>query len=73
MLLGSNDVTIVTCSAGVLSNLTCNNPKNKTIVCKLHGVEVVHTYIYVGVDIVDLTRNIIRTVSSEGYQQFWWP
>ena len=40
MLLGSSDVTIVTCSAGVLSNLTCNNPKNKTIVCKLQGVEV---------------------------------
>ena len=40
MLLGSNDVTIVTCSSGVLSNLTCNNPKNKTIVCKLQGVEV---------------------------------
>ena len=44
MLLGSNDVTIVTCSAGVLSNLTCNNPKNKTIVCKLQGVEVCIPY-----------------------------
>jgi len=40
MLLGSNDVTIVTCTADVLSNLTCNNAKNKTIVCQLHGVEV---------------------------------
>lgn len=40
MLLSSNDVTIVTCSAGVLSNLTCNNAKNKTIVCQLHGVSV---------------------------------
>lgn len=40
MLLGSSDVSIVTCSAGVLSNLTCNNAKNKTIVCQLHGVEV---------------------------------
>lgn len=39
MLLSSNDVTIVNCSAGVLSNLTCNNAKNKTIVCQLHGVE----------------------------------
>ena len=28
-LLGSNDVNIVTCSAGILSNLTCNNQKNK--------------------------------------------
>ena len=40
MLLSSNDVTIVTCSAGVLSNLTCNNAKNKTIVCQLQGVTV---------------------------------
>lgn len=47
MLLSSNDVTIVTCSAGVLSNLTCNNPKNKTIVCKLHGVEVRYAYVRV--------------------------
>lgn len=39
MLLSSNDVTIVNCSVGVLSNLTCNNAKNKTIVCQLHGVE----------------------------------
>ena len=39
-LLSSNDVTTVTCSAGVLCNLTCNNPKNKTILCQLHGVEV---------------------------------
>ncbi len=39
-LLGSNEVNIVTCSTGILSNLTCNNAKNKTIVCQLHGVEV---------------------------------
>ncbi|XP_064389346.1 junction plakoglobin-like isoform X2 [Halichondria panicea] len=38
-LLGSNEVNIVTCSTGILSNLTCNNAKNKTIVCQLHGVE----------------------------------
>jgi len=28
-LLGSSDVNIVTCAAGILSNLTCNNQKNK--------------------------------------------
>lgn len=33
MLLGSTDVNVVTCSAGVLSNLTCNNAKNKVCVC----------------------------------------
>ena len=40
VLLASNDVTTVTCTAGVLCNLTCNNAKNKTIVCQLHGVQV---------------------------------
>lgn len=40
LLLGSNDATIVSCTADVLSNLSCNNAKNKTIVCQLHGVEV---------------------------------
>eukprot|EP00731_Ephydatia_muelleri_P019712 Em0012g537a len=39
LLLSSADATIVKCCAGVLSNLTCNNAKNKTIVCHLHGVE----------------------------------
>ena len=43
VLLASNDVTTVTCTAGVLCNLTCNNAKNKTIVCQLHGVQV-HVY-----------------------------
>ncbi|GFQ64364.1 catenin beta [Trichonephila clavata] len=38
-LLGSNDKHIVTCSAGILSNLTCNNNCNKMIVCQAKGVE----------------------------------
>lgn len=28
-LLASNDINVVTCAAGILSNLTCNNPRNK--------------------------------------------
>ena len=28
-LLASEDATIVTCAAGILSNLTCNNEQNK--------------------------------------------
>ncbi|GFW51081.1 armadillo segment polarity protein [Trichonephila clavipes] len=38
-LLGSNDKHIVICSAGILSNLTCNNNRNKMIVCQAKGVE----------------------------------
>ena len=29
----AHDVNIVTCAAGILSNLTCNNQKNKLTVC----------------------------------------
>lgn len=28
-LLSSTDLSVVTCAAGILSNLTCNNPRNK--------------------------------------------
>lgn len=38
-LLRSNDVNIVTCSAGILSNLTCNNQRNKVVVCQMGGIE----------------------------------
>merc|ERR1719249_201521 len=48
-LLGSNDVNIVTCAAGILSNLTCNNQKNKVIVCQVGGIEaLVRTIIAAG-------------------------
>merc|ERR1719211_70468 len=48
-LLGSNDVNIVTCAAGILSNLTCNNQKNKVTVCQVGGIEaLVRTIIAAG-------------------------
>ena len=48
-LLGSSDVNIVTCSAGILSNLTCNNQKNKVVVCQVGGIEaLVRTIIAAG-------------------------
>ncbi|XP_023349288.1 armadillo segment polarity protein isoform X2 [Eurytemora carolleeae] len=48
-LLGSTDVNIVTCAAGILSNLTCNNQKNKVIVCQVGGIEaLVRTIIAAG-------------------------
>lgn len=39
-LLGSDDINVVTCAAGILSNLTCNNYKNKMMVCQVRS----HTY-----------------------------
>lgn len=38
-LLEGTDVNLVTCAAGTLSNLTCNNPNNKSFVCKTGGVQ----------------------------------
>jgi len=48
-LLNSPDVNIVTCAAGILSNLTCNNQKNKVTVCQVGGIEaLVRTIIAAG-------------------------
>ena len=48
-LLSSNDVQVVTCAAGVLSNLTCNNPRNKQVVYRVGGVEaLVRTCVQAG-------------------------
>ncbi|XP_022248931.1 catenin beta-like [Limulus polyphemus] len=48
-LLGSNDINVVTCAAGILSNLTCNNMRNKVIVCQVGGIEnLVRTIIQAG-------------------------
>lgn len=38
-LLSSNDINVVTCAAGILSNLTCNNQRNKVTVCQVGGIE----------------------------------
>lgn len=37
-LLGSDDINVVTCAAGILSNLTCNNYSNKLMVCQVCSV-----------------------------------
>lgn len=48
-LLNTTDINVVTCAAGILSNLTCNNQNNKTIVCHVGGIEaLVRTIIQAG-------------------------
>ena len=48
-LFSSTDVNIVTCAAGILSDLTCNNQKNKVTVCQVGGIEaLVRTIIAAG-------------------------
>ncbi|XP_075436420.1 junction plakoglobin isoform X1 [Ascaphus truei] len=42
--LSSDDVNVLTCATGTLSNLTCNNSRNKTLVTQSNGVEsLIHT------------------------------
>nr|AAL49497.1 beta-catenin [Chaetopterus variopedatus] len=58
-LLASNDVNIVTCAAGILSNLTCNNQRNKIMVCQVGGIEaLVRTILQAG-DREDITEPAI--------------
>jgi catenin beta 1 len=48
-LLGSADINFMTCAAGILSNLTCNNQRNKVVVCQVGGVDaLVRTIINAG-------------------------
>ncbi|MEQ2250759.1 hypothetical protein ILYODFUR_004141 [Ilyodon furcidens] len=38
-LLSSDDINMLTCATGILSNLTCNNSNNKSLVTQRNGVE----------------------------------
>ncbi|XP_077413747.1 junction plakoglobin a-like isoform X1 [Vanacampus margaritifer] len=47
--LGSDDVNMLTCATGILSNLTCNNSRNKTLVTQFGGVEaLIHAVLRAG-------------------------
>uniref|UniRef100_A0A8C5C2S5 Junction plakoglobin b n=1 Tax=Gadus morhua TaxID=8049 RepID=A0A8C5C2S5_GADMO len=47
--LGSDDVNMLTCATGILSNLTCNNSRNKTLVTQYGGVEaLIHAVLRAG-------------------------
>lgn len=45
-LLHAPDLNIVTCAAGILSNLTCNNQRNKMTVCQVGGIDGLVATIY---------------------------
>ncbi|KAJ8264581.1 hypothetical protein GJAV_G00150940 [Gymnothorax javanicus] len=47
--LGSDDVNTLTCATGILSNLTCNNSRNKALVTQSNGVEsLIHAVLRAG-------------------------
>lgn len=48
-LLSSDDLNMLTCATGILSNLTCNNSHNKTLVTQSNGVEaLIHAILRAG-------------------------
>lgn len=48
-LLSSDDLNMLTCATGILSNLTCNNAYNKTLVTQGNGVEaLIHAILRAG-------------------------
>lgn len=55
-LLSSNDINVVTCAAGILSNLTCNNQRNKVMVCQVGGIEALVRTIMQAGDREDITE-----------------
>jgi len=58
-LLESNDVGIVMCCVGILSNLTCNNARNKALVCHFGGVQALVQTMLQAVERDDITEPAI--------------
>jgi len=58
-LLASGDVNITTCVAGILSNLTCNNQMNKSLVCQVGGVDALVRTLLQASDREDITEPTI--------------
>ncbi|XP_037026315.1 armadillo segment polarity protein isoform X2 [Bradysia coprophila] len=56
VVLASTDANFVTCAAGILSNLTCNNQRNKSIVCQYGGVNALITTIMNAGDREEITE-----------------
>ena len=64
-LLASSDLNIVTCAAGILSNLTCNNMRNKITVCQVGGIEaLVRTILQAG-DREDITEPAVSPTHND--------
>ena len=70
-LLVSNDINIVTCAAGILSNLTCNNQGNKVMVCQVGGIEaLVRTILQAG-DREDITEPAVSGLRLKPVVAIW--
>uniref|UniRef100_A0A673ZFY8 Junction plakoglobin a n=1 Tax=Salmo trutta TaxID=8032 RepID=A0A673ZFY8_SALTR len=66
-LLSSDDVNMLTCSTGILSNLTCNNARNKAMVTQGNGIEaLIHAVLRAGEkeDVVEPAVCALRHLTS---------
>lgn len=66
-LLSSEDINMLTCATGILSNLTCNNTRNKTQVTQSNGVEaLIHTIVRAGSkqDVIEPAVCALRHLTS---------
>ena len=58
------DMNIVTCATGILSNLTCNNQRNKIITCQAGGIEaLVRTILQVSCGAAAAVYELIDKIS----------
>ena len=58
--LSSHDNDMVICSAGILSNLTCNNHVNKMAVCQVDGVEALVSRVIQAGEREDITEPAVN-------------
>ncbi|XP_067288123.1 junction plakoglobin a [Pseudorasbora parva] len=66
-LLSAEDLNMLTCATGILSNLTCNNTRNKTQVTQSNGVEaLIHTILRAGSkqDVIEPAVCALRHLTS---------
>ncbi|XP_044260719.1 armadillo segment polarity protein-like [Tribolium madens] len=60
--LSSKDIQVVTCAAGILSNLTCNNEWNKKVVYEMGGIDALIRTILIAEDREEITEPLICTL-----------
>lgn len=61
-LLDANDINVVMCAVGTLSNLTCNNQPNKEYVCNIGGVQALVRALRNYGDSDDIVEPTLRTL-----------
>ena len=71
-LLSSNDINVVTCAAGILSNLTCNNHRNKVMVCQVNGIEALVRTIMQAGDREDITEPAVSFSCLSGLRRTYF-